>query len=232
MTTPNLEPLDDDILALLGEVKPVPELDAAAKAKILGTVASRLPPPGGGGGTGGSSPMSSSGLVARGAKMLAIFGVGIATGVGIAPAVRSTPPAPVVVRAAPPAAVPTASSTPESTPEPTLVLELPNAPPRVAAAPRPSEAPSSRGLAAERALLDVARAAIARGDATEALASVDRHAHEYPDGVLVEEREALAIKALVAVGRRDDAERRAQRFEERFPNGLMLRAVKSALGAP
>jgi hypothetical protein len=89
---------------------------------------------------------------------------------------------------------------------------------------------SSRGLAAERALLDVARSALARGEAAEALAATERHAHEYPDGALVEEREALAIKALVALGRIGEARARARALEQRFPNGLTLHAVKAAVG--
>jgi hypothetical protein len=94
------------------------------------------------------------------------------------------------------------------------------------------QAPSARGLAAERGLLDGARGALARGEAGEALAAAERHAHDYPDGVLVEEREALSIKALVALGRRDEAQARARAFEQRFPNGLMLHAVKGAVGTP
>jgi hypothetical protein len=78
----------------------------------------------------------------------------------------------------------------------------------------------------------VARGALARGEANEALAAAGRHASEYPAGSLVEEREAIAIKALVALGRRDEARARAVEMERRFPNGLMLRAVKSAVEAP
>ena len=82
-------------------------------------------------------------------------------------------------------------------------------------------------------MLDVARGALARGEATEAIDAVNRHEKEYADGALVEEREALAIKSLVALGRRDEARSRAARFERRFPNGLMLHAVKATIeGAP
>ncbi|HVH46000.1 MAG TPA: hypothetical protein VM925_26810, partial [Labilithrix sp.] len=116
---------------------------------------------------------------------------------------------------------------------------VPSAPPRLArpapsarqvgdAGPPPS--PSARGLAAERALLDVARSALARGEASEALRAAERHASEYPNGALVEEREAIAIKALVALSRRDEARVRAAAMERRFPNGLMLHAVKNAVG--
>ena len=113
---------------------------------------------------------------------------------------------------------------------------LPAAPPPSAprsAKPEPElPVPSARGLGAERGLLDVARSAMARGEAAEALAAVDRHGRDYRDGALVEEREALGIKALLALGRRDEARARAARFEKRFPDSLPLRAVRGAVGTP
>jgi hypothetical protein len=116
------------------------------------------------------------------------------------------------------------------------VSALPNAPSpptheqaSTAAPPRAEELPSSRGLAAERALLDVARAALARGEPSEALAAADRHGHEFPSGVLAEEREAIAIRALVAIGRREEAGTRAAAFERAYPNSLNGRAVRAAV---
>ena len=38
-----------------------------------------------------------------------------------------------------------------------------------------------------------------------------------PDGALVEEREAIAVKALVALGRKDEARTRVHALEQRFP---------------
>src|SRR5262249_41497446 len=84
-------------------------------------------------------------------------------------------------------------------------------------------------LKAERALLDGAREAFARGDAAEAIAALDAHAQKFPAGRLVEEREALAIKALVNVGRVEEARRRADRFRARFPKSLLTSAVDNAL---
>lgn len=229
MTQPELEPLDPDVLALLGEAKAIAELDTAAQAKILKAIETRIVPPTGGGptGSGGARPPSApSSLIERGAKTLAIFAFGTATGIGIAPLVRPPPPLPVAT--APRAEIaPPPSASLSAEPLPVEVAESAPVPPPKRATP---PIPSARGLAAERGLLDIARAALARGDADEALASIDRHAREYPNGLLVEEREAMAIKALVALGRREEARRRAKRFEERFPNGLMLRTVKSAIG--
>lgn len=161
--------------------------------------------------------------------------MGVAAGVVIAPHVNPARLVPTVPAAtAPPAA--TASATAEPTLESLPVGALPAAPPPSAprsAKPEPElPVPSARGLGAERGLLDVARSAMARGEAAEALAAVDRHGRDYRDGALVEEREALGIKALLALGRRDEARARAARFEKRFPDSLPLRAVRGAVGTP
>ena len=132
-----------------------------------------------------------------------------------------------------PSVVPSATASAESV---VPVGELPSAsvPTVVPSAKAPSEPiPSARGLAAERALLDVARSALARGEAAEALSAAERHRREYADGALVEEREAIAIKALVALGRKDEAAQRLANLEKTHPNSIVLRAAKKAVsGAP
>jgi hypothetical protein len=84
-------------------------------------------------------------------------------------------------------------------------------------------------LAAERALLEVARTALARGDSASALAALDQHAGRFPRGRLIEERESLAVQALAASGRRDEAQRRAEQFRRRSPDSMLLPAVEEAL---
>jgi outer membrane protein assembly factor BamD (BamD/ComL family) len=86
-------------------------------------------------------------------------------------------------------------------------------------------------LAGERALLDRARMALAQGKTADAERALAMHGRRYPAGLLVEEREALAIKTLVDVGRVDEARRRAGRFKERFPSSIFLPAVEETLGA-
>lgn len=98
--------------------------------------------------------------------------------------------------------------------------------------PGTSNNTNANGLGAERALLDVARSALGRGAPDEALEAATRHGREYPQGLLAEEREALAIRALVAVGQRDQALARAQRFRVRYPKSLLLPAVDGAVGQP
>ncbi|MBX7197189.1 MAG: hypothetical protein K1X94_34385, partial [Sandaracinaceae bacterium] len=85
-----------------------------------------------------------------------------------------------------------------------------------------SEAPS------ELALLGRARAALAtHPEVTLALCA--EHASRYPEGVLREEREVLAIDALVATGRESQARARAVRFEAAFPQSVHRPHVSQAL---
>jgi hypothetical protein len=92
----------------------------------------------------------------------------------------------------------------------------------------PTEAPD--GIDGERVLLDDARSAIEREDGAAALAATAEHARRYPRGVFVQEREAIAVRALVLLGRTDEARARVQRFEERFPDSLLRPALESNVG--
>ncbi len=87
-------------------------------------------------------------------------------------------------------------------------------------------------LARERALLDLARAAAARGEPALALAQAERHRQQFPQGRLAEEREAMAIRALLALGRRADARARADAFRASYPNSFLTPVIDSALSAP
>jgi hypothetical protein len=249
MTKPELDALDPDILALLEQAKPVPPLDGAKKAALLADVMDKIGtlPPGDGGGGGGDGGTSTAPGAATGAGAGAAVGskiaLGVAFAVGVAAgvvgdrAVVDRTAAPIVSPSAPttiviPSVTPPAAESAEAIP----VGALPSAPlpSAIRSAKTPSEpVPSARGLAAERALLDVARAALARGEAAGALDAAERHRREYGDGALVEEREAIAIKALVALGRRDEAAQRLANLERTHPNSMVLRAAKKAVsGAP
>jgi hypothetical protein len=116
---------------------------------------------------------------------------------------------------------------------PTVAVEdLPSAPRPVATAAKSIAAPADTGqqLAAESALLDVARRGLAAGEPDRALDAVGRHASQFPHGLLAEEREALAIKALVLAGRADEARTRAAAFREHFPGSMFLRSIDASLG--
>jgi hypothetical protein len=113
--------------------------------------------------------------------------------------------------------------------------------PPVGAPPVPSRSPGaepgavarstgSAALATPRVLLDTARAALGRRDSAGALEALDAHERQFPSSILLEEREALAIKALVGAGRRAEAEARGARFRSRYPNSILRPAIDDALG--
>ena len=237
-----LEPLDDDILALVQGAKEVPDLDPASRTAIFAVTSAKIDAGGGAGsgGSGGGGAGSGAGAGALGkiGVAVALFVAGVAAGVAVdramLPDVGHAATTPVIVVAPRSSAAPVDGVEALDAVSLTSLPDVPRAAPPASAvtshAGASAEAPSSRGLAAERALLDVARSALARGEAGEAIVATDRHAREYPDGSLVEEREAIAVKALVALGRMDEARRRAHALEQRFPNGLTVRAVRAAVG--
>ncbi|MGE0549331.1 MAG: hypothetical protein AB7O24_23155 [Kofleriaceae bacterium] len=69
----------------------------------------------------------------------------------------------------------------------------------------------------EVTLLDTAQRALAMGDLRAALATAARHQQQFPAGSLNEEREAIAIEALIRLGRTAEALPRLDRFRSRFP---------------
>jgi hypothetical protein len=233
----DLEPLDVEALAVLGRLRPIAVVPSQVRERVWSAVKARvaLVP----GGVVGSKGVNGAperggvpGWVARnpwGALLGALVLGGIigAAGRG-SPEVRivtleATPPmtASTVVAVAPSLAPWTQLEAPAAS-----VSAAPEAPHAASTAPAPA---TGQELAAESAILDIARAAIARGEADHALAAVDRHASAFPHGMLREEREALGVKALVLAGRGDQARAREARFRARYPESLFLPALESAL---
>jgi outer membrane protein assembly factor BamD (BamD/ComL family) len=87
----------------------------------------------------------------------------------------------------------------------------------------------ARDLAAERKLLDRARAALASKDRAGALKIVRGHRSRYPRGALVEERESLWARALLESGDQGRGVKRAERFLKRFPRSIHRGAVERSL---
>jgi hypothetical protein len=65
-------------------------------------------------------------------------------------------------------------------------------------------------------ILRQARRAVST-DPARAWALVRQLESEYADGLMVEEREAVAIEVLAALGRDDEARQRGQTFLQRYP---------------
>jgi hypothetical protein len=167
----------------------------------------------------------------------AAFVAGVGTGAFLA---RSPPNLAVGERAADVAVAPqpVRAAEPKRAPEPTE-----EAPPARSAAnaavptiaigdlpavPAVSANRAAGELGAERALLDIARTALGRGDGANALANADDHARRFPRGALSEEREAIAVQALLLERRRQEAKDRAERFRRAYPKSILLPAVLAA----
>jgi hypothetical protein len=219
MVDESLEPLEAEARAALGALRDVDALPAAHQDAIFARVAHAIawlpdtPDALDAPSTSGDAAHHPAKAAAVGHGTAAKLGLGKiiataliagSTGIGAGVALDRTalrPSATVF-----PAVAPTVASAPSAPPpEPSAraiaAEDLPLAPKSVMTQPAaPQEAPSAKGLTAERGLLDVARSALARGEAREALAATEQHRTSYANGSLVEEREAIAIKALVQLG--------------------------------
>jgi hypothetical protein len=204
----------------------------------------------GGGGAGGAGGGAGAvGGIAGGASAATLAKIGAATlGVGAAIAAvvvasqspsqpattSSTKEATQATDAAPATAVASAA---QSAPTSIAVEDLPSAP----TASTTSTTSTKTGTAAasgtdpaatERAevtLLAQAQSALTTQPA-ETLARCDEHARRFAGGTLAQEREVLAIDALLRLGRRSEAEARAARFRGSFPKSGHLRRIDALLG--
>jgi hypothetical protein len=91
--------------------------------------------------------------------------------------------------------------------------------------PPPAPAPPQE---TEIALLQTAQSAL-RGSPLSALGLADRHAALFATGTLAQEREVIAIEALLALHRSDEATERAGRFFREFPNSAHRPRIEALL---
>ena len=249
------EPMNDAALLALLRFDAARDSQPAAKARVLGRLATTIGAMGAAGASTASAPFDrashSSGadsallshIRASGTRsplratwglagkplrtIAAAFLLGSAGGAGLHAAFAPTREHTVYVEH--PIAVPEPRPFAFNVPNPTAPsadrdTETPEAPKG-----RGNPAPVVSALTAERALLDRARKALARGGTQEAEAALDLHARRHPMGLLGEEREALAIKVLVDSGRVEEARRRAAKFKDRYPRSLFGPAVEEAI---
>ncbi|WP_437946740.1 hypothetical protein WME98_38430 [Sorangium sp. So ce296] len=132
--------------------------------------------------------------------------------------------------APPPAPEPAPAPAAEPAPAPVARREAPrNARP---AAPTPDAiaAVDNDDLVRESNLVDQSRAALAQ-DPAAALAALARHEADFPKGRLAEEREFIAIRALMRLGRADEARARAAAFVARYPSSSFAEPVRRIVSA-
>jgi hypothetical protein len=229
-----LEPLDRDVREALELEKLSVSGPDAAKARVLDRVAGTLGLLTASVASGGrGEPRSGTRVTVRtGARWwanplwhLVSFALGSMAGALAWRAVQAPlPPRVVYVDRSSPAA--SAPAPTVETAAASVQLPAPTSPPATGSAPGPGDS-----LAAERALLDVARSAFGRGEGDEALAALARHEKLFPGGQLAEEREALTVRSLVLAGHQREARARAARFRKRYPTSVMLPAVEASLDA-
>jgi hypothetical protein len=142
-------------------------------------------------------------------------------------AVRALPVAPVA-----PVAV-AAEPTPVAVEDPLPALEPLNPQP-AAPKPRPSTAApalETPGLEQELKLLEQARTKLSEGQPAATLEQLRQHRAQYPQSALEQEREALSVRALMATGRRAEAQKRAAAFVQRYPSSMLRGSVERAVGS-
>jgi hypothetical protein len=230
--------------------------DAAQLARLAARLPLGAPPPGGSGApatpavTVTAPPSVLSGALVGAALGVLVAGAGL---VWDATRASPSPPAssvPVVstsanIESPPPAAAPPPSSTSPLAP---AVTASPAPAPRASAPVAHASAvtsavavdptPSSGSLGTppvvadgetEAHLLQRAHEALG-GSPAQALALTQEHASRFPGGSLAQEREVVAIQALLRLGRADEARARAARFFAAFPSSAHRRRIEALLG--
>ena len=84
-------------------------------------------------------------------------------------------------------------------------------------------------LREENRILGDARAALRSGDSASALEKLEAMSGKFPDGVLAQEREVLAIEALARAGQRTAASARAAAFLQAYPTSPHAKKVRAFL---
>lgn len=229
-----LPPLSKELAALRDAARPPRppngfEDRVAAKLAQSMVMLPEAPGPSGAATAGAQVPLAK--LISGGVLVLLTgMGLGVALDRNVLQPPPSPPPivapvAPVVVPE-PPRVDPVKVVVPEPVVAP--VVEPVKVVPPPVVTPKPVvevTAPPASGrdvsLSAERALLEVARAAMAKGELPATFIALEKHQREFANGRLAEEREALFIQALHAAGREAEAASRTERFNKQFPDSLL-----------
>ena len=230
-----------------------PPAPAESRARVLARLEAVIPemkrgPGGGNGGGGGGTSHGASALRSRaiavtafllggvsGAALYATLGPG--PGARMVTLERPAPASPEAARPVTSAAVAQAtaevqSSAPPPLPGSSSTSARPVSPARShAESGRPAPPPGTSQLAAERMLLDEARAGLVQGEPARALDRLEQHRRRYRAGMLAEERDAMSVEALVGLKRYDSARSAAEAFRGRTPRSMFLPTVESAIAS-
>ncbi len=219
------EPLSPDIQSLLDAARALHPAPAASRdavrARLDASLRAPLP-----------DPAPALAPPRRWPLTIATFVVGALSG---ALAQRAFTPRPAVVTVvrvvqAPPA--PAARTVADAAVAPVAPALAPPAAAVAADAPtraRVAREPAEDSLNGERAVLEIARTGLTRGQSTAAIAALERHARRYPRGRLAPERDSMWVQALVSAGRYDAAQEHAARFRRSYPGSMLQPVVDEAL---
>lgn len=205
------EPIPRELAALLAAERSIPPAPPAAiervRARLEATLASAPA-------SVGASALSTKLIIS---VVLAVVGV---TGVIAYLGLHDRAPSPAA-----------RDDTPEPPPSPVDVEPIgehtAHREPAVAAQGEPGTGPTApRPHRGEREILDEAMRCMSRGSAACALTEVAAHAREYPNGALVEEREAIRVEALELAGDIAAAQERARAFLVRYPTSIHVTRVR------
>jgi hypothetical protein len=142
----------------------------------------------------------------------------------VAPAAEPPAPAARTANAEP---APVVNRAPRANTPPSPEVPAQGAAPRVALEPAPAGYPETAPSApseSEVSLLSRAQEALSR-DPARALDLVRDHERKFDAGLLVQEREVIAVEALARLGRTKEAEARAAAFHARFPRSAHGRRI-------
>lgn len=178
---------------------------------------------------GASAAVTKVGMTKLAAPVIGSLLVGSAIGAAVTYAVTPVRERVVYVEQRVVVSAPAALSA--SPPPPSIAVDdLPSTSKVTPAASAP--ALSGSDVHTERLMLDEARRAFASGDYAKSLERVERHKARFPSGVLSEEREALAVRALAGGGNKAEAAKRARAFVVKYPDSIMRPAVEGAADEP
>ncbi|WP_437908754.1 hypothetical protein WME95_13250 [Sorangium sp. So ce327] len=228
---------------LLRAAAPIRPMTSAELARTAARVAPLETAAGAAAGAGATMPAWIKGIFlvaaigAGGAGLRAVLGEAPSAAAPIAPppALTDLPLERLLSRAegrataGSPAADAPAADAPRPTPS-ALRREAPRSLRPAAPAPEATAAADGDDLVRESNLVDASRAALAQ-DPEAALAALERHQAEFPKGRLAEEREFIAIRALVRLGRADEARARAAAFLARYPSSSFADPLRRIVGA-
>ncbi len=225
MVNDPVSPLDPRLLDALRAERAAPdEARLRVRARLEAIVPEMRRSNGGGGGGAGTA-----GALGAYTSAVTAFVIGGVTGAALLAAIAgSRPPRIVYVDRVSPAAT-TVVAAPAAAP----AVAIPSATVAVTA-PRPPSVYAASGsgvsrFAAERLLLDEARADLLQGEPARAVNRLELHRKRFPEGLLVEERDAMRVEALVQSARYDEARALAANFRARSPDSLFAATVDSAI---